>query len=89
MSLFLDGMWEAPRFVATATVAGVLSAASAPPMAEELCSGPFPPMRFESTFCDVLRTNFIVGLCRFFPELAELGAEDPAVEADGGFKIEV
>ena len=42
-------------------------------------------MRLESTFCDVLLTNFIVGL-RLFPELAELGAEDPAV-ADAGFEI--
>ena len=45
-------------------------------------------MRFERTFCDVLLTNFIVGLCRLLPELAELGAEDPAVVvADAGFKI--
>ena len=42
-------------------------------------------MRLESSFCDVLLTNFIVGL-RLFPELAELGAEDPAV-ADAGFEI--
>ena len=43
-------------------------------------------MRFESTFCDVLLTNFIVGL-RLFPELAELGAEDAAVAADAAFEI--
>ena len=51
----------------------------------DLCTVPFPDptapllMRLASTFCDVLRTNFIVGL-RLFPELAE----DPA---DAGCEI--
>merc|ERR1719445_2876217 len=77
------GRRVAPRSVATATAvvaAGASSVASVFSGGESFtASPPFPLllMRFESTFCDVLRTNFIVGL-RLFPELAD----DPP---DAGF----